>query len=233
MRSNFIQNMSKIERKTKTNQIPQSPSNPFIMSSETSSPTVGPKTASSSSTSTKRTGPSKKSQSKASAQPDPTATSSVTSPSGQDSSSAAASSSSSVKKVRRQRFDPYIPNSYLNLQELWNYRNSQRQNLTKMRNRLSQFANHSGKEYEEALSKGQVVDRQKKMEDYILRVERLLNLVDEGRREVVEDTRLLVDLSRQGSVKVDPVTLNMLSSTLSSSLGATTSSQPNTGSVDQ
>jgi hypothetical protein len=142
------------------------------------------------------------------------------------------SSSRKAKTARRPRFNPFVPNSYLNLPGYWTFRASQRKSLKNANEQLGMFLSGKGKEYEKVVTKSKeagkdpavaLAERKKAMENHIQRVEESVNTMEKHRREVCDDTRLLMDLSRHGQVPVDPATMKLLSSTLVESLGVTTS----------
>jgi hypothetical protein len=105
-----------------------------------------------------------------------------------------------AKKPRRTRFNPYLPSSFLNLSEVWNYRMSQRRGLDKMRNRVA-----ASKDEEE----------KRKLQMNVRRYELALNQLDENSKEVHDNLKLLLDLTKSG-VKVDKPVADFLHDTSSS-----------------
>ena len=97
--------------------------------------------------------------------------------------------------VRRPRFDPYIPSNFLNLQDVWTYRASQRRSLQKMRARADAASND--------------VERAKILVN-VRRNEQNLQQLEENTREVLTRINLLGDLIKAG-VKLDATALSALS----------------------
>lgn len=99
-----------------------------------------------------------------------------------------------AKKARRARFNPYVPTSFLNLPELWNYRESKRRCLKKMEDRVAASTDEAQK---------------KKLQQTVNRYRAELQQSDENQREVYDNVRLLLEVSRAG-VKLDSTVSDFL-----------------------
>lgn len=108
--------------------------------------------------------------------------------------------SSAAKKPRRARFNPYLPSSFLNLSDMWNYRTTQRRGLEKTRNRLAASNDEEEK---------------RKLQTNVRRYELALDQLNEHSKEVHENLNLLLEFSKSG-VKVDKPVVDFLHSTSSS-----------------
>jgi hypothetical protein len=97
------------------------------------------------------------------------------------------SESKKEKAPRRARFDPYVPSNFLNLQDVWAYRASQRRSLQKMKARVEASKDET--------ERGRLMVN-------VRRNEGNLQQLEENLREVQGRVALLSDLVKAG-VKVD------------------------------
>jgi hypothetical protein len=106
-----------------------------------------------------------------------------------------AKATDSAKATRRPRFNPYVPSNFFNLQEVWNYRTSQRRGLQKMKVRVE----NAKDEAERA-----------KLKVNVRRNEQNLAQLEENLNDVRAHVALAGELLKAG-VKVDSTTSALLS----------------------
>lgn len=99
-----------------------------------------------------------------------------------------------AKAPRRPRFNPYVPSNFFNLQEMWNYRTSQRRGLQKMKVRVENAKDDA--------------ERAKLMVN-VRRNEQNLAQLEENLQDVRAQVALAGDLLKAG-VKVDLATSALL-----------------------
>jgi hypothetical protein len=103
--------------------------------------------------------------------------------------------SEKTKATRRPRFNPYVPSNFFNLQEVWNYRTSQRRGLQKMKVRVENAKDEAERE---------------KLKVNVRRNEQNLNQLKEHLNDVRAHVALAGELLKAG-VKVDSTTSALLS----------------------
>ena len=94
-----------------------------------------------------------------------------------------------AKAPRHPRFDPNVPSNYFNLQDVWDYRDSQRRNLQKMKLRVE----NAKDETERA-----------KLSLNVLRNEKNLRQLEENMTDVQRQSIMVAELLRAG-VQTDEV----------------------------
>ena len=99
------------------------------------------------------------------------------------------SSAVGAKAPRHPRFDPNVPSNYFNLQDVWDYRDSQRRNLQKMKLRVE-------------IAKDET--ERAKLSLNVLRNEKNLRQLEENMTDVQRQSIMVAELLRAG-VQVDEV----------------------------